>query len=320
MHHQGHTIKLEYQQAVRKVLHYVNQNILGDVSLETLAGIANYSPFHFQKIFSDAISESPKQYVMRLRLERAAHYLKVFPNLPVVEIAIGCGFSSASIFSRAFKKYYSVNAQVFREMSAKEISKRLKLNIKNTKHLSLEMSNIWINNIIDPMDSGITIQISPPPIVKMFQSIKIAYIQTTLNHPESISFAFKSLIKWAIPQGIIAADTRYIGIWLDVPFYTSPDKCRYLAGIELTSEIKSKKDIDVLTMHGGKYTFFNSIGTLEFTLNQMIALNHHYLSQLGYEIAEIICYEIFDECPAYKQYDLIQKTILVPVKTPMNMY
>jgi hypothetical protein len=63
-------IRPEYKESVGKVLHYINQNLAGDVSLETLAGLANYSPFHFQKIFSEAMSESPKQYIIRLRLER----------------------------------------------------------------------------------------------------------------------------------------------------------------------------------------------------------------------------------------------------------
>ena len=110
-----------------KVQHYINLNLTGDVSLVTLAGIANYSPFHFQKIFTDAISETPKQYVIRLRLERSAHYIKLFPDLAINEIASGCGFSSDSIFSRAFKNYYGISADKFRKLphnKIQEVKKR----------------------------------------------------------------------------------------------------------------------------------------------------------------------------------------------------
>ncbi|MCX6227158.1 MAG: hypothetical protein NTV01_20815 [Bacteroidia bacterium] len=41
MHQINHTAKPEYRQALLKVLHYINQNLAGDVSLETLAGIAS---------------------------------------------------------------------------------------------------------------------------------------------------------------------------------------------------------------------------------------------------------------------------------------
>jgi DNA gyrase inhibitor GyrI len=157
--------------------------------------------------------------------------------------------------------------------------------------------------------------ITPAPVVKTFNSINIACVTTTLNHPESISFAFKSLMQWVIPNELQPVSTKYIGIWLDTPFYTSLDKCRYLAGIILNEDVNSKKGIEIISMKAGKYANFSMIGNIESTLNHLISLNHHYLDEMGYEMSEIICYEIFDECPAYKSYDQINKNILVPVKT-----
>ncbi|NVN94000.1 MAG: AraC family transcriptional regulator [Bacteroidetes bacterium] len=308
-------MKPEYRQAVSKVLHYINQNLIADVSLETLAGVANYSPFHFQKIFLTAISETPKQYVMRLRLERAAHYLKVFPNLPVFDIAMGCGFSSPSVFSRAFRNYYQLTPEEFRLIPLSDTSAIAihfnKINKAFVTDNSFFPTGVLDNNT-DAQDYTI---ITPPPVVKAFNSINIACITTTLNHPESISFAFKSLMQWVIPNELHTLNTKYIGIWLDTPFYTSLDKCRYLAGIILNEELKSKKDIEIIGMKEGKYANFSMTGNIESTLNHLISLNHHYLDEMGYEMAEIICYEIFDECPAYKPYDHINKSLLVPVKT-----
>jgi len=314
MHIHNHQIKSEYQQGVLKVLHYINQNLAGDVSLETLARIANYSPFHFQRIFSEVILESPKQYVMRLRLERAAHYLKVFPNLPVVEIGLGCGFSSASIFSRAFKNYYGITAEVFRDMSPNEIATISKQNKKVNSPFLLEDYEQWTTRINNLMENLTRIDISPQPTVNIFNSLTVACVQTTLNHPESILFAFKSLIQWAISNDVATPDSKYIGIWLDAPFYTSADKCRYLAGIELNKEVKFKKGVDIITIKKGQYANFSMIGDLESTLDHLISLNHKYMDELGYEMSEIICYEFFDECPAIKSYDRVSKNILVPVK------
>ena len=315
MYLHDHPIKPEYRNGVLRVLHYINQNLTRDVSLETLAGIANYSPFHFQKIFSAALLESPKQYVIRLRLERAAHHLKVFQNLPVIEIAMGCGFSSPSVFSRAFRNYYDISAEEFREMSPKNISAILKQNKKNNKPPLFKESKQWTDHISDPMENLINIHISPPPIIKTVQALNIACYQTSLSHPENISFAFKSLMQWAIPNEIITSGTRNIGIWLDAPFYTSPDKCRYIAGIELKSDVKKNKSIDVLTMEEGKYACFSMSGNFASTMEHLLALNHKYLDAMGYEIADIICYEIFDDCPANKPYDEIKKNLLVPVKS-----
>ena len=311
MHTLEHKINPAHQESISKVLHYINQNLSSPLSLENLADVANYSPFHFQKVFSEALLESPKQYIIRLRLERAAHFIKMYPTLPISEIASGCGFSSPAVFSRAFKNYYSVTAEVFREMPAEKIMALSKQKGENDNSLLIDP---WIKLINNPLENLHDIEISPLPVIKNYPTLIFACVQTTLNHPESISFAFKSLMKWAIPNDMVIPEMKYIGICLDAPFYTSKDKCRYLAGIEVNKEIKSKKGIDITTLNEGKYASFSSLGTQEYTLNQVVALNHKYLPDMGYEIAEIICYEIFDECPAYKPYQSINKTILVPIK------
>ena len=55
-------------------------------------------------------------------------------------------------------------------------------------------------------------------------------------------------------------------------------------------------------------------GNYQETMNHSIALNHSYLDDLGYDMKDFISYEIFDECPAEKPYETINKTILLPVK------
>lgn len=311
----------EHPPEILKVLNYINHNLEGDMSLTTLAGIANYSPFHFQKIFSLSLLESPKQYVMRLRLERAAHHLKNYYDLPIIEIAMGCGFSSPSVFSRAFKNYYGLTAEEFRGMPLDDLSIILEQQKRNKEKnlFSPKDSDMWINQIIDPAEIFANTNIIPQPTVKFFDSIKIACIHTTLSHPENIRFAFKRLMQWAIPQDIVTPDIRYIGIGLDVPFYTSPDKCRYIAGIELKKDVKPYKGIGIFKISEGKYAHFQMAGNLESTMNSLIALNHKYLGDMGYEMAEIKWYEFFNECPAYKPYADINKTVMAPVRPHMKV-
>jgi len=309
MHIHGHNIKPEYQQAVMKVQHYINLNLTGDVSLVTLAGIANYSPFHFQKIFTDAISETPKQYVIRLRLERSAHYIKLFPDLAINEIASGCGFSSDSIFSRAFKNYYGISADKFRKLphnKIQEVKKR-----RNKFPLGLEEP--WISPISDIQGKINTVKISSSPVVSTMYSFQIACIQTTLSHRENIPFAFKSIIQWAIPQNLITSSTKYFGIWLDIPYLTAPDKCRYLCGFEVSSDINPTRGIVIQTFNKGLYINYKMVGNINETLNSLIALNHNYIDSMGYSISEMICFEQFDESPATKPYDRINRSLLIPI-------
>ncbi|NVO02042.1 MAG: AraC family transcriptional regulator [Bacteroidetes bacterium] len=306
----GSSIKPEYQQVILKVLNYINQNIAGDVSLDAIAAIANYSPFHFQRVFSEAMNETPKQYVIRLRLERAAHFIKIFPNLPINEIADGCGFSSNSIFSRAFKNYYGISAEQFRELPTNKMQE-----IHNRKNLLSPINETpWITPITDIEEKIDSVKIDPLPTVSTKYPFKIACIQTSLSHKENISFAFKSLLRWAVPLKLISPSTKYFGVWLDFPFITPYDKCRFLCGIEFSSEIKTSKGISIIDFNKGEYLNYQLSGDINNTMASLIALNHNYMESTGYTISEMICYEQFEESPVDKPYEKNNRTILIPVK------
>lgn len=65
----------EQRQQIQKVLNYIEQNLNLKLSLELLAKLSTYSPFHFHCVFTGIVGETPADYVKRLRLEMAAHFL-----------------------------------------------------------------------------------------------------------------------------------------------------------------------------------------------------------------------------------------------------
>ncbi len=302
-------IKPEYKVSLGKVLNYINLNLAGDVSLDTLAAIANYSPFHFQKIFSEALQETPKQYIIRLRLERAAHFVKIFPQLAINEIAVSCGFSSNSIFSRAFKNYFGISAETYRDLSTEKLYE-----INRKKQLTQWTETSWITPITDIQQKVETVKLSATPVVSTIYAFNMACIQTSLSHRENITYAFQSLLQWATPRGLSTATTKYFGIWLDFPFITPPDKCRYLCGIDIGSEIKPTKGISIQTVSKAQYLNYEMTGDMNATLDSLVALNHNYVDTMGYAISEMICYEQFLESPAEKPYEDITRHLLIPVK------
>ncbi len=62
-------------------------------SLEDLAQISGWSRFHFHRHFKSITGETPKQYELRLRLERAAVLLQASTKT-IIDIALETGFSS----------------------------------------------------------------------------------------------------------------------------------------------------------------------------------------------------------------------------------
>ncbi len=65
----------EYIHRINKVIDYIEAHIDGDLSLEILADVASFSPFHFHRIFSAFVGETLNDFIKRLRIEKAASLL-----------------------------------------------------------------------------------------------------------------------------------------------------------------------------------------------------------------------------------------------------
>ncbi|MDF0659797.1 helix-turn-helix domain-containing protein [Rhizobium sp. BC49] len=56
------------------------------------------------------MGRSPARYYLEIRLDRARHLL-VQSSMPVVEVAVACGFVSASHFSKCYRELYHRSPQ-----------------------------------------------------------------------------------------------------------------------------------------------------------------------------------------------------------------
>lgn len=104
----------EYKSRIYKTLDYIEKNIEKQFTLEELSSIANFSKFHFHRIFQGLVGETPFKFILRLRLEKAASLIKLNNKESISEIACKCGFTDISIFSRNFKNYFKISATNYR--------------------------------------------------------------------------------------------------------------------------------------------------------------------------------------------------------------
>lgn len=84
-----------------------------DLSLNQVAAQVNLSPSHFSAIFSQAMGETYRDYLTRLRVEHAKECLRT-TNLLCSEIAYQCGYNDPHYFSYLFKKNTGLSPQSFR--------------------------------------------------------------------------------------------------------------------------------------------------------------------------------------------------------------
>ncbi|MCP4711527.1 MAG: helix-turn-helix transcriptional regulator, partial [Planctomycetes bacterium] len=103
----------DYRLRMVDVLVHIQENLDQELSLDELAGVACFSPYHFHRIFSGMVGESVNQFVRRLRLERAAEQLRQ-TKMSIIEIALTAGYETHESFTRVFKTMYGRSPSLFR--------------------------------------------------------------------------------------------------------------------------------------------------------------------------------------------------------------
>lgn len=94
------------RQAVRRAYDYLAEHYAENVSLEHLAGMANLSCFHFNRVFSEQFGMPPHAFQTQLRVLRAKALLLQGWSIP--QVASQTGFADQSHLTRHFKRLVGV--------------------------------------------------------------------------------------------------------------------------------------------------------------------------------------------------------------------
>jgi len=86
---------------LRRARDHIDRHYAEPVDLDTLAGIAGVSKYHFLRLFRTTYGRTPAAYLSERRIERAQDLLRT-TNLTVTEVCIAVGFASLGSFSSRF--------------------------------------------------------------------------------------------------------------------------------------------------------------------------------------------------------------------------
>lgn len=101
---------------MRRVIEYIEENLDGDLSLHAMGAEVDISPLYLARAFKAAVGQSPHQYVLSRRIERAKELLRN-TDLTVVDVALSAGFSSQSHLSHWFIRQVGVSPAAYRRSS-----------------------------------------------------------------------------------------------------------------------------------------------------------------------------------------------------------
>ena len=254
----------EYRSRINRVIDYIEANIARELSLKELAGVAHFSPYHFHRIFGAMVGETLNGFIKRIRLEKAATKLVTNPKKSITEIAFECGFSSSSVFARAFKDSFGMSASHWRGGGHARYSKGGKTEGKESQALSnLEQDfdvEPFYTQDITKLEWRVKMKnkdIQANVEVKDMPEMHVAYVRHIgpyKGDQELFAGLFNKLMAWAGPRGLLRfPETKVLSVYYDDPEVTDESRLRVDACITVPADTKVEGEIGKSTIPAGKY-------------------------------------------------------------------
>ncbi len=102
------TKEISYSRAkLAQAIECMRANFEESLKLESLAKISGLSKYHFLRKFKEEFNMTPHAYLLQIRIQNAKNMLK--QNRALSDIALSCGFSDQSHFTRVFNKIYGMS-------------------------------------------------------------------------------------------------------------------------------------------------------------------------------------------------------------------
>jgi AraC family transcriptional regulator len=322
---QNKYLRDEYIARINRVIDYIEKNIDKELSLESLANVANFSRYHFHRIFKAMMGETLNQFILRIRIERAATLLTHNPKMSITEIAFDCGFSGSATFARAFKDAFDMPASEWRTTGHQHHRKNCKTNSKQSKSVGkigkdLSTSSYYIdaqtNNPkwrIKMMDKNqITVE------VKEFPELHVAYLRHIGPYQgdgKLFGQLIGKLMKWAGARGLINfPNTQLLIVYHDDPKVTEDEKLRTSVCLTIPKETAVDGEFGKMTVHGGAYAVAGfELDDDEFQ-QAWDTVYGAWLPDSGYQPDNYPCLEIYHNDPKEHPENKHIVDICIPVK------
>src|SRR5215469_13588803 len=99
---------------LRRIKELVDAKLEDDLSLDEMAESVNLSTAHFARMFRKSTGETPHQFVLRQRIDRAKAMLHS-PDARVLDVAVACGFKTQQHFAQVFRDACKVSPTEYRQ-------------------------------------------------------------------------------------------------------------------------------------------------------------------------------------------------------------
>lgn len=274
------TTRIEYGRRIARVAAHIDANLDGDLSLERLAGIACFSPYHFHRIYRSITGETVTDTIRRLRLFRASKALAQ-TGVPIEQVARQAGYGSVEAFTRAFAAGYGKPPGVFRSHQL-------------------------------AADNG-TGDTSMQVAIKTFQEAHVAALPHRGDY-NGIGGTFDRLAAWAAPRGLIRPPARMLGVYYGDPDSVPIGELRSEACLEVPPGTEAGDGIALKTIPGGRSASIIHKGPYTELSRVYRAIYRDWLPNSGEETADRPPVEVYLNNPRETPPSEWLTEVFIPLK------
>jgi AraC family transcriptional regulator len=271
---------------VNRAIDHVTRNLDQPLKLEDVARVACFSSFHFHRVFRVVVGETLAQFVKRVRLERALYLLTHRPGIKLTEVALACGFTSSSDFSRSFRARYGVPPRRF-SIDAHRDARRP--SIEALFDPSLESHRVArLPPGANP--DGFSVRLRDVP------ARRVAY--TRVYRPfegDRVSTVAREMLAWARERGV--ADGQWLGFMWDDPEIVALEQCRYDVGLEIPRDLQVGGEVSVTEFPAMKLAEVDVVGPLDLELRALDWIYGSWLPTSGWAPDHQPCFEAWNGDP-----------------------
>ena len=272
-----------------ELLAFVHTHLDEDLSLAVLSARMRLSATPFHKSFRAAFGLTPRDYVERLRLERAALRLLV-QDESVLQVALDHGFSSHETFTRAFRRRFELSPRMFR---ARRRAMAMQRNRRN-----IDASGV-------PSLSATTLRRLAPTLY--------AAIRHVGRYEDVPLAAFADLACWADALDL-PAPRVWMGIGHDAPGVTPAAELRFDAALAVTEPFASKGGIACRRFEGGLFAVTTHAGPFTTLPAAYAEILPRVLALPGHDFVGLPAVEIYQTSTVFTDRALNVTDICLPVR------
>ena len=278
----------------KKLLEYLDQQFKEEVNIEKVEAISNYSYRNINRIFEALHHETIGKYVKRVRLEKAAEFLK-YSDSSVSDIAFEVGFSDVAAFSKAFKNRFNCPPSVFR----------------NSNNLIRDITRqTFSEQEIEREKLTFEIEILP--------SFDVLYLEHRGNYEnlKAVKETWEMLVNYALKKQLLTDDTIFFAEILDDNDISETINCRYNVAVILNEPLSTPPEglFKIKPHQSQKYAKFVHLGSHESSADTYHKIYAQWMVDVNLEMVDLPTLEFFLNDEEDTPTEKLLTEIYIPVK------